>query len=62
MIFSNNILSVFAIIYLDMRKNIPLYMQTASHKVISIKTGFMYKIMHESCFYGIIKKAVCIRY
>ena len=39
-----------------MRKNIPLYMQTASHKVISIKTGFMYKIMHESCFYGIIKK------
>ena len=45
-----------------MRKNIPLYMQTASHKVISIKTGFMYKIMHESCFYGIIKKAVCIRY
>ena len=21
-----------------------------------IRTGFMYKIMHESCFYGIIKK------
>lgn len=27
-----------------------------------IRTGFMYKIMHESCFYGIIKKTMWIGY